>query len=105
MTASLGTVIGMACCCREAARTFPTNYILLLVVTVGIGITTGFAASMYTAASVLQAMAATCVVFFGLTAYACLTKSDFTGMGPYLSAALFSMIGFSFVMFLFSMIT
>merc|ERR1712151_647598 len=81
------------------------NYMLLCIITIGIGITTGFAASMYTMASVLQAMAATCVVFFGLTAFACLTKSDFTGMGPYLFAVLLSLIGFSFVMYLFSMIT
>jgi len=102
---SLIVLFGVVCCCQEVARRFPSNYIFLFVITIAMGITTGFVASMYTVESVLLALASTSVVFFALTAFACLTKSDFTGMGPYLYAALLSLIGFSFVLMIFSMIT
>jgi len=102
---TLAAVIGVSCCCSEVARHFPTNYLFLGVVTVGIGISTGFVASLYTAESVVLALLATSAVFFALTAFACLTGSDFTGMGPYLMAALMSLMAFSIVMMLYSMVT
>merc|ERR1712007_84083 len=48
------------------------------------GVMCGLLVSLYTAQSVFLAMAVTVVVFFALTAYACTTKTDFTGFGPYL---------------------
>merc|ERR1719323_267469 len=42
------TLLGVSCCCAQVARQFPVNYAFLAVVTIGIGTTTGFAASMYT---------------------------------------------------------
>merc|ERR1719414_2526049 len=102
---TMATLLGVGCCCSNVARRFPTNYLFLLVVTLGIGTTTGFAASLYTADSVILALLATCAAFFALTAYACFTKTDFTGCGPYLFASLLAMIAFSFVLLVFSLIT
>eukprot|EP00440_Ansanella_granifera_P017152 gb/GFBE01018630.1/.p1 GENE.gb/GFBE01018630.1/~~gb/GFBE01018630.1/.p1 ORF type:complete len:280 (+),score=65.84 gb/GFBE01018630.1/:1-840(+) len=99
---SLAIVVGMACCCQQAARTYPTNYLLLFTFTALEGICVGFVTSFYSTQSVLLALAVTVVTFFCLTVYACFTKTDFTGMGPYLSAALFALIGFSFVVSMMS---
>jgi len=99
---SLGLIVGIACCCQQAARTFPTNYVFLLLVTVCEAVIVGFITVFYTTQSVLLAVAATVVVFSGLTFYACFTKTDFTGLGPYLMAALFGLMGFGLVLMVFS---
>merc|ERR1719254_261506 len=44
---TLGVMLGATCCCSQVARTFPTNYIFLLVVTLGMSVTTGFATVFY----------------------------------------------------------
>lgn len=100
---TLGLLLGSACCCRDALRRYPTNYFILGGVTLGISITTGFYASAFTTNSIIQALFATAAVVIGLTMYACTTKSDFTGMGPYLFAALLALSAFGFVLMLFSM--
>jgi len=102
---SMGAMIialGMACCCKNAARTYPTNYLILFSLTICIAVMVGFVTARYKSYSVLLALASTAAVFLSLTAYAIITKTDFSGMGGYLSAALTSLIGFSFVMMLFS---
>jgi len=100
---SLGLVVGVVCCCQQAARTYPTNYMFLLLVTVCQAVAVGFITTRYSSNAVLLALAATVVVFCGLTLYACFTKSDFTGFGPYLFAALWGMISMSLVLMIFSM--
>merc|ERR1712151_619600 len=65
----------------------------------GIGVVT----LHYTLPSVLLAAGITAAMFFMLTAYACLTKTDFTGAGPYLICALFGLIVFGFVSFFVSL--
>jgi len=97
MFASLALIVGVSCCCQQAARTFPTNYLFLLLFTVCMAVVVGFVTAFYTTWSVVQALLTTAGVFLGLTAYACLTKTDFTGMGPYLFAALLTLVGFSLV--------
>jgi len=91
----------MVCCCKDAARTYPTNYIFLFSLTVCISVGVGFVTATYKTQSVLLALSSTAAVFLGLTAYAAKTKSDFTGMGAYLAAALSALIGFSFMMMIF----
>merc|ERR1719343_307273 len=103
MYTSLGLVLGMACCCGNAVRTFPTNYLFLFTLTVCQAVMVGFITSFYSTASVLMALATTTMVFLGLTTYACTTKSDFTGMGPYLFAALIGLICFSLILSLMSL--
>jgi len=99
---TLAVMLGVSCCCSGVARTFPTNYIFLLVITVGISVMVGFATLFYSTDSVLLALATTCGIFFALTAFACLTKSDFTGMGPYLFGALAALMMFGFTLFIFN---
>mmetsp|Transcript_144344 Transcript_144344/g.350468 ORF Transcript_144344/g.350468 Transcript_144344/m.350468 type:complete len:273 (+) Transcript_144344:105-923(+) len=106
--ASFGTMafmIGVSCCCAGMLRTFPFNYAFLAIVTLGMSVMVGFTTVLYTTESVLLALGATAGVFLLLTAYACLTKTDFTGIGPYLFAGLLCLSLFSFGMMLFSWFT
>merc|ERR1712093_723767 len=66
--------------------------------TVAEAIVLGSVGAMYETQSVMFAGGVTAGVFLALTAYACCTKSDFTGMGPYLYAVL---SGLCFTSFLF----
>jgi len=93
---SLFITIAMSCCCMGALRVFPTNYIFMLVFSVLYGIIVGSIAVRYTLASVALAAGVTCLIVLGLTFYACFTKTDFTGMGPFLFAALWGLIMMSF---------
>jgi len=99
MLISLVLVLGVSCCCAEQARIYPQNYIFLLVVTVCEAVVVGFISAMYTAQSVMIAAFMTAGIFAGLTVYAMTTKTDFTGMGGYLVAAVMGL----FVMSLVSM--
>ena len=101
MFTSLIAVLGVTCCCSEVARTVPYNYIFLVLVTVCEAVVVGFISAMYTAESVLLATVLTAGIFIGLTMYAMTTKSDFTGMGGYLMAALLGLILMSFVCLFF----
>jgi FtsH-binding integral membrane protein len=84
---NIGLICAMACC-RSATRSFPTNYIMLFAFTATEGFLVGVICSAYTGSSVMFAVLATGFLVGGLTIYACTTKSDFTGMGGYLFAAL-----------------
>jgi len=92
MILSLVLVIGVSCCCQEVARKFPTNYMFLFAVTACEGVICGFVSAMYAAESVVLALALTAGIFLGLTVYALTTKTDFTGMSGYLSAAIWGLI-------------
>jgi len=98
MVGSLLIILGMACCCSDAAKTFPTNYLMLFVFTLLEGVIIGFISAMYETQSVVLAAGLTAGIFLGLTAYACCTKTDFTGCGPYLFAALLGLILFGLVL-------
>jgi hypothetical protein len=91
---SLITTLLMTCCCMGMMRSYPTNYMFLAIFSVLYGIIIGAVAMQYTIHSVLIAAGMTAGIFFFLTAYACRTKHDFTGMGPYLMVALFGLIMF-----------
>jgi len=95
---TLALMIGVVCCCRNAMRTFPQNYIVLGMITVGMGIEVGFISAMYTTQSVLLALMMTAGIFLSLTAFAFTTKTDFTGFGPYLCVALTGLCFMSFIM-------
>lgn len=97
MMGSLVLTLCMSCCCMEAMRHYPTNYLFLAIFSVLYGVIIGCVTMRYTIPSVLLAAGITAGIFFSLTAYACTTKSDFTGMGPYLLCALFGLIMFSFM--------
>lgn len=88
MIGSLVAVLGVGCCCMDVARKFPTNYLFLFFVTVCQAVMVGFVSAHYTTGSVVLAALLTAAIFLGLTFYACTTKTDFTGCGPYLFVAL-----------------
>jgi len=102
MAASIAIICAMSCCGNKM-REFPTNYIFLFAFTLCEAVMVGFCTSFYKTQSVLLALAATVVVFTGLTFYACCTKSDFTGCGPYLYAFLMTLLGFSLMIFVWSL--
>lgn len=104
---SLGLMLVTMCsmiCCIQQLRTFPTNYIFLFVLTGVMSVVVGFSSAMYTLQSVVLAAGITMLIFLAMTLYACFTKTDFTGMGPYLTAALWTLIIFGFVLSIMSFI-
>jgi len=92
MIGSLVAVLGVSCCCVDVARKFPTNYLFLFFVTVCQAVMVGFFSAHYSTGSVVQAALLTATIFLGLTFYACTTKTDFTGCGPYLFVALLGLL-------------
>jgi len=91
-------MFGVLCCCKNTMRTFPQNYIVLGMITVGMGIEVGFVSAMYKTQSVLLVFMVTAGIFLSLTAFAFTTKYDFTGFGPYLFVALAGLCIMSFIM-------
>jgi hypothetical protein len=101
MIMSVIMTIVMMCamsCCQHLTREFPTNYLLLFTFTAFEGLLVGFVSATYTWQSVLVAAAITVAVFLGLTIYATVTTTDFTGSKPYFMGLLlvFSMFGLAF---------
>lgn len=90
-------ICGVSCFCPDAFRTFPTNYILLSLVTVSMGLIVGMSCAKYTTGSILMVAALTAVIVCGLFLFACQTKYDFTGMGPYLFVAVLCLCGVGFI--------
>jgi len=95
---SLALLVSVLLCCKNSLKTFPTNFVILFAFTLAESYAVGFACLMYTLPSVMLAVVTTCAVFFCLTAYACFSKKDFTGFGPYLHAALWCMICYATIM-------
>eukprot|EP00931_Biecheleriopsis_adriatica_P090887 TRINITY_DN647_c0_g1_i1.p1 TRINITY_DN647_c0_g1~~TRINITY_DN647_c0_g1_i1.p1 ORF type:complete len:257 (-),score=41.47 TRINITY_DN647_c0_g1_i1:10-723(-) len=85
-------------CCAEKMREFPTNYMVLGVITVCTGVLTGFSCAAYTWQSVLLALGITVGIFLSMTVYAWTTSTDFTGAGPYLFASLSALCFFGFAL-------
>jgi len=95
MVAMMMTMVA-TCCCRKALRTFPTNYAFLFAITCAMSVIVGFSSAMYSWQSVLLCAGITCGIFLAMTVYAWTTKSDFTGAGPYLFAAMIGLMMFDF---------
>eukprot|EP00811_Abedinium_folium_P004371 NODE_14024_length_1133_cov_3.738569.p2 GENE.NODE_14024_length_1133_cov_3.738569~~NODE_14024_length_1133_cov_3.738569.p2 ORF type:complete len:243 (+),score=62.15 NODE_14024_length_1133_cov_3.738569:90-818(+) len=99
----VSTALLIACmcsmlCCAKAMRQFPTNYLLLLGITASMGVLVGYSSAQYTWQSVLLAVAITVVIFAAMTVYAWTTKTDFTGFGPYIFAAVMVLSVFGLVL-------
>jgi len=91
-------------CNPDMLRKTPQNYALLFLFTVFESIMVGFICIQYTQESVLIVTAITAFVVSGLTLFACQTKYDFTGMGPYLFVALLVLMGMGFILWIGSML-
>merc|ERR1712096_296212 len=79
-------------CSRTAAKSVPTNYILLLVFTLSESFMVAFICTFYNPETVMIAACLTMAMFFGLTLYAFTTKDDFTICGGMLWAACITLI-------------
>merc|ERR1740116_827448 len=85
-------------------RRYPANYVFLFLFAVLYGVFVGAVTMFYTLPSVLLAAGMTAAMFFMLTGYACMTRHDFTGAGPYLLCALFGLIAFGILAFVLSLL-
>eukprot|EP00425_Heterocapsa_triquetra_P041004 CAMPEP_0195070156 /NCGR_PEP_ID=MMETSP0448-20130528/14282_1 /TAXON_ID=66468 /ORGANISM="Heterocapsa triquestra, Strain CCMP 448" /LENGTH=265 /DNA_ID=CAMNT_0040101841 /DNA_START=10 /DNA_END=807 /DNA_ORIENTATION=+ len=94
-------IIGGSCIFQEQLRAFPMSSLFLALLTVLSGICIGFLSAMYSFPLVAIAAGSTAAIFFGLTMFACITRTDFTGLGPYLFAGCFGLmvIGFALLFF------
>ncbi|KAJ7136721.1 glutamate binding protein [Mycena epipterygia] len=81
-------------------HTHPWNLVLLSTFTLAEAFTLGIAVAFYDNMVVLQALLITLAVFIGLTMFTLQSKYDFSGMGPFLFAALIVLCMTSFVHFL-----
>lgn len=95
MFLSLASICCMACV-PSLARNFPMNYLMLALFTGAEGVLVGFVSAQYNANVVLAAAGVTMIIFACLSVYAWTTKTDFTGYGPYLFAALCGLTIFGF---------
>jgi len=105
LSASLIIILGvscMSCCCPQFMRSYPENYIILGLFTVGEAVLAGVVCLQYTGESVLLVLLFTTLVSASLLVFACQTKYDFTGCGPYVLCMLMTLIGFSLVLSLAS---
>ena len=78
--------------CTGIHRTKPWNFIILGLFTLFLSYTLGVISSYYDTNTLLIAGGATCLITLGLTLFACQTKYDFTGYGPYLLCFLLILI-------------
>jgi len=84
-------------------RTVPLNYIILTIFTISYGWWIAAFTLMFTKTSVLFVLFLTIVTVTSLTVYAFITKSDFTGLGGFLSTALIVLIFASILELIFPM--
>uniref|UniRef100_A0A0G4HKW5 Uncharacterized protein n=1 Tax=Chromera velia CCMP2878 TaxID=1169474 RepID=A0A0G4HKW5_9ALVE len=84
----------LTCCCTNLARHHPWNMILLGIFTLCFAAMLGVIIAFADVNAVGIAALATAVIVVGLTAFACQTKYDFTGWGPYLFVALLMLLVF-----------
>ena len=91
----ISTMYALACY-PKVARSVPLNYILLFVFTLSMSWVVAFISSKFSPKIVATAAVLTALMMIGLTAYACLTRTDFTMLGGFLTAASFVILGMIF---------
>jgi len=84
-------------CCESVSRRYPSNYIVLFLLTAFMGLCVGLLSVRHSWQSVVLALGMTVVIFAFMTIFAWTTKTDFTGCGPYLFAALVVMLVYGLV--------
>ena len=75
-------IIMLICC--KLSNVVPANYIILILFTIFEAITVSFTTIYFDPISVLTCAGLTMLIVFGLTMYACFTKTDVTLMGGFL---------------------
>ncbi|KAK8790053.1 hypothetical protein WA158_006833 [Blastocystis sp. Blastoise] len=101
LAVSIAYSLGMMCC-YSVLHKVPYNYIGLFVYTIIEACLLSSVCGMVESKIVLSAVLITFGVVIGLTIYAFVTKTDFTGFGPYLFAALLGLCLSGLFMFWFN---
>jgi len=83
------------------SKSYPTNLLFLTGFTLFEAYTIALVVSFYEVRIVIQALLLTLGIFVALTLFACQTKYDFTGFGPYLTVFLSGAIVFGFISIFF----
>lgn len=73
------SICAMACI-PSAARTSPTNYIILFVISLAMGVVIGYSTGAVSTPAFAMAAGITAAVTLAVSLFACQTKYDFTGM-------------------------
>eukprot|EP00930_Biecheleria_cincta_P055969 TRINITY_DN42203_c0_g1_i1.p1 TRINITY_DN42203_c0_g1~~TRINITY_DN42203_c0_g1_i1.p1 ORF type:complete len:271 (+),score=34.03 TRINITY_DN42203_c0_g1_i1:60-872(+) len=105
---ALPAVLGIVALCAEVhfanhARTYPTNYILLMLITLQQAAVVGLVSSVHTWQTALLAAMLTAVVFASLTVYAAVAKTGFRGFRPYVASASTAMGSMGMLLFVLSL--
>jgi len=103
----IAMIVMMSCMCvivcnERFARTFPNNYVLLLIFSWAMGILVGFSTMFYTWQTVMLAFIATCFIVISLSVYSYFASSDFVGWAPYFLVALLVLVFFGLVLTILS---
>jgi len=85
------------CRCRNP---FSVNNFMVYAFIIMEAVINGFCIAIYNTEGGMLVLLASVVIFGALKAYACATKADFTGIGPYLLCALSVLTSFLFVLML-----
>lgn len=82
-------------CIPELNRKYPRNIIGLFLLSISAGVFIGFLSAGVTPEYIWIAFASACGIFLALGLFACQTRIDFTGLGPYLLVAVVVLLVFS----------
>ena len=86
------TFIGPLCCCPNALRKYPNNYLILIIFTLGMSYMVANISTKYSPTTLLYGFVITSVITIGLTLYAVNTRTDFTTSGGILVSILLGLI-------------
>lgn len=80
------------CCNGDCLKNYPQNYIFLSLFTIFMTYLLAYATARYNTKFLILAIGITLSITISLTIFACQTKYDFTGCGPYLLSFLWGLI-------------
>ena len=90
--AGLIVLMGVMFCNQNSLKKFPQNYIYLTLFTILLTYLIAVATAKYNTKFLILAIGITLAITISLTIFACQTKYDFTGYGPYLLCFLWILI-------------
>lgn len=98
---SLAGMFGFMIATFVKARSYPINLVLLAGFTLCEAYTVGMCTALVESDVLVHALLLTCIIFIGLTLFAFQTRYDFTSWQSYMGFALWSLVGWGFVMMFF----
>ena len=97
----IATFIGPLCCCPNALRKYPNNYLILIIFTLGMSYMVANISTKYSPTTLLYGFVITSVITIGLTVYAINTKTDFTTSGGILVSILYRFNSYGNIKYIF----